>query len=339
MTHLPLPPGPHEAAGPSDRDQYLWDRTGTPDPEVVRLESLLEPLRQPDERFQIPPNSAAPRTRHFLARRGTLAALAAAVALGAGMAWYMLNRPRSATWNVETIAGAPAIGARRIADQSGLRIGQWLVTDAASTARVAVPGIGTVTVQPDSRIRVLGSSRTEHRMELDRGGIHAFITAPPRIFLVQTPAAVAVDLGCAYDLSVQEDRSTLLRVTLGWVELERDGNVVKVPRGAACRTELGKPPGIPYFEDASEDFLKALKRWEATQESSTIGQIARSARVRDSLSLWDLMNRLPPGKDRTTIHNSLVDRVPFPPDVSERSILAGDPDSLQRWREEVERAW
>jgi hypothetical protein len=51
------------------------------------------------------------------------------------------------------------------------------------------------------------------------------------------------------------------------------------------------------------------------------------------------MNRLPPGKDRTTIHNSLVDRVPFPPDVSERSILAGDPDSLQRWREEVERAW
>src|SRR5436190_7194295 len=107
----------------------------------------------------------------------------------------------------------------------------------------------------------------EHRMELDRGGIHAMIYAPPRLFLVQTPAALAVDLGCAYDLTVDGDRSTLLRVTLGWVELERDGNVVKVPRGAACHTAMGKPPGVPYFEDAPKELLEALNRWEAMHAS------------------------------------------------------------------------
>ena len=30
---------------PTEDDDYLWDGSGEPDPEVVRLESLLAPLR------------------------------------------------------------------------------------------------------------------------------------------------------------------------------------------------------------------------------------------------------------------------------------------------------
>ena len=29
---------------PAEDDDYLWDRSGAPDPEVVRLEALLAPL-------------------------------------------------------------------------------------------------------------------------------------------------------------------------------------------------------------------------------------------------------------------------------------------------------
>ena len=31
----------------SDDDRYLWDGSGTPDPEIERLERALEPLRAP----------------------------------------------------------------------------------------------------------------------------------------------------------------------------------------------------------------------------------------------------------------------------------------------------
>ena len=41
-------------------------------------------------------------------------------------------------------------------------------------------------------------------MALDQGTIHARIWAPPKFFYVNTQAAVAVDLGCAYTLHVDD---------------------------------------------------------------------------------------------------------------------------------------
>jgi len=49
------------------------------------------------------------------------------------------------------------------------------------------------------------------------------------IFIVETPLATAVDLGCKYTLEVQEDGSSLLHVTLGLVALERDARETIVP--------------------------------------------------------------------------------------------------------------
>jgi len=37
------------------------------------------------------------------------------------------------------------------------------------------------------------------------------------VFVVDTPSASAIDLGCAYTLHVNEDGSGTLRTTLGWV--------------------------------------------------------------------------------------------------------------------------
>ena len=48
----------------------------------------------------------------------------------------------------------------------------------------------------------------------------ARVVAPPRVLVVETPAADAVDLGCAYALEVEADGSTRLSVTSGQVALE-----------------------------------------------------------------------------------------------------------------------
>ena len=46
------------------------------------------------------------------------------------------------------------------------------------------------------------------RIALDRGTIHAYIWAPAGEFVVDTPSAVTVDLGCAYKIKTDESGDT-----------------------------------------------------------------------------------------------------------------------------------
>ena len=71
-------------------------------------------------------------------------------------------------------------------------------------------------------------------------------------FVVDTPAAKTVDLGCRYTLSVAKDGSGFLVVELGWVAFEWNKVESFIPRGAACATRVGHGPGTPYFLDAPE---------------------------------------------------------------------------------------
>ena len=157
------------------------------------------------------------------------------------------NRP---SWNVETISGAPKAGDETIAENGKLSVGEFLETDANSKARVQVADIGQVEIQPNSRVKFGKTSATEHRLSLERGTLQAKILAPPRLFIVDTPSAVAVDLGCEYTLEVDAEGNSKLHVTSGYVALETGGRESIVPAGAICYTRKGKGLGTPFSEDA-----------------------------------------------------------------------------------------
>ncbi|HEX9963237.1 MAG TPA: FecR domain-containing protein, partial [Pyrinomonadaceae bacterium] len=116
-------------------------------------------------------------------------------------------------WNVETIAGTPTAGNEAIGETGKLGVGQFLETDANSRARVQVSNIGQVEIAPNSRVQLVRTHSTEHRLSLERGLMKAKILAPPRLFIVDTPSAVAVDLGCEYTLEVDKDGNSRLHVT------------------------------------------------------------------------------------------------------------------------------
>ena len=141
-----------------------------------------------------------------------------------------------------------------------------LETDAASRATVSVGGIGQLQIEPNTRVKLVQTSMTEHRVSLERGRLQATIWAPPRLFFVDTPSAEAIDLGCAYTIEVDDEDRALLHVTSGWVALLLNGRESKVPARAICasRPEIG--PGTPYFEDAPAALQQALtktglRRW------------------------------------------------------------------------------
>jgi len=255
---------------------------------------------------------------------------AASLAVIGVLAWYAM-RPKAPAWRVSTLEGSPSV--------TKIKVGDWLQTDASSRARITVGDIGTVDVEPNTRVRLVAASPTEHRLTLARGEISATVSAPPRLFLVDTPASTAVDLGCAYKIKTDESGDGVLRVTSGWVSLEWKGRESLVPAGADCRTRSRTGPGTPYFADAPKALQEALAAFDFRGGGpDALGTVLNQARVRDTLTLWHLLSRVDPA-DRVRVFNRMVDLVPLPSGVSREKALQLDPATLKSWREELAWKW
>src|SRR5688572_1527560 len=230
-------------------------------------------------------------------------AIAAAVLLVLSVgAWWFYARPSSpggsgkTGWQVTSLGGTPKIGSESISSRGSLSIGEWLETDEKSRAQIAVGTIGNVDIDENTRVRLLETEPTEHRLELARGRMSARIWAPPRLFFVDTPSAVAADLGCAYTLSVDDKGDGRLSVTSGWVALQAEERESIVPEGASCETKLGTGPGTPYFDDSSLEFQQALKKIDfdkdPTSRTAALDSMLSQSRAKDTLTLWHLLPRV-----------------------------------------------
>ncbi len=243
------------------------------------------------------------------------------------------------SWNVETLAGTPTAGNRSISENGKLLVGQFLETDANSRARVQVANIGQVEIQPNSRVQLVETSLTEHRLSLTRGVLKAKILAPPRLFIVDTPSAVAVDLGCEYTLEVDKDGNSKLHVITGYVALERDGRESIVPAGAFCLTRRGKGIGTPFSEDASLEFQKALFRFDFQNGGNeALEKIFKESGFYDTLTLWHLLPRTR-ATDREKVFDALAKYVKPPAGTTRDGILRLDKKMLDQWWKEIESIW
>jgi hypothetical protein len=316
--HLPLVIAPDS----------LWDD----------LQAQLNPGREP----------SIARIRHsksaFRFWQPGFAGLAAAllVLIGFG-AWWFYSKESRPFWEVARLNGSPRIGSTRMDATGRLAVGQWLETDGSSRAKIEVGSIGHVEIDPNTRVRLIETNPTEHRLELARGKMSAKIWAPPRLFFVDTPSGVAADLGCAYTLEVDDSGASLLHVTSGWVALQLKGRESMVPAGAACATRPGIGPGTPYFEDASQSFRTNLSKIDFEFQKSpdwqaTLGNVLAEARPRDTLTLWHLLYRVE-GKDRELVYDRLATLAPPPKDVTREGVLQLDDKMLHLWKGYLENSW
>lgn len=246
------------------------------------------------------------------------------------------------SWDVARVTGLPRIDSAQVNDKAKLRVGQWLETDTNSRARIDVGDIGQVEIDPNTRVRLLETRPSEHRLELAQGRLSARISAPPKLFFVNTPSGIAEDLGCAYTLEVDDTGNSLLRVTVGWVALQLKDRESMVPAGAACVTRRGFGPGTPYFEDASASFRDALAKIDFESDSrsrgNSLGDLLRSARVRDTLTLWHLLSRVD-GDDRARVYERMTQLTPLPADATREGVLALNQQMLESWKDKLESNW
>lgn len=267
-------------------------------------------------------------------------AVAATVILAlAGAAYWRFAHPPGARWEVVRLAGSPSVGGKAIGAAGRIGAGEWIETDAKSRATVKIGEIGSVEITPGTRLRVVTARPAEHRLALARGEIRARISAPPKLFFVDTAAGTAVDLGCEYTLSTDQRGVGLLSVSRGWVSFQWQGIESLVPAGASCRTGSPSGPGIPYFDDAPESLKQALETFGFEKDGAgALGIILSESRVRDTLTLWHLLSRVD-AADRERVFDRMAALTPVPTGVSREQALKLDPQTLDRWREELAWTW
>jgi hypothetical protein len=210
-----------------------------------------------------------------------------------------------------------------------------IVTNGDSRASLSQSDLGEIRIDPNSRVRLLQTDANRKRIQLDVGTIHAAIWAPPGTFVVDTPSAVAIDLGCAYTLQVAPDGSGTIRTTLGWVGFHLNGRDSFIPAGAMCSTRPELGPGIPYFEDATPAFREAIVQFDSTSadspsRSAALATLLAEARAHDALSLWHLLSRTT-GPERTQVYTRFAALVPPPKGVTRSGVLNLDQSVLDLW--------
>lgn len=325
----------------AEMSTYLWDGAGKKDVEVARLESLLSAYRY--DKPLVYTEVVVERKRRLRWPALALVSAAALLAAAVGLALALHSNPAmwqpQDGWRVKAVAGAPRIANQSVTRTASLPVGSELATDSASLAEVKLGHIGSITVQPNSALRLVQSSGGKYFVALLHGSISARTWAPPFTFAVDTPSAKIIDLGCTFDTDVDAHGVGIVRVTSGWVQVQRDFQKALIPAGAAAKIRPNSAPGTPYFVDSSPQFQAALEKLdfgprEPASRMAALDALLPAARPRDVYTLLRLMQGAVPA-ERERMVDRAAQLVPFPPGVTREGVIGGNERMVDAWYEQL----
>ncbi len=311
-------------------DDYLWDPQGEPDPNVAEMERLLGRFAHDGRPLA---ERAPPR-----APRVVWVAAAAAIVLGIGGAfWWFGDDPVVEPKGLVLRAG-----------KSVLQHDEWFEATATDNELELGDGIGDLKLSPGSRLQVKKVTDDQTLLYLQKGHLHAFVQpdVKPRFFQVDTPTARCVDLGCEYDLKVDDDGYAFVSVSLGQIAFELDGREVFVPRGAECRSQSrgksGAGLGLPHFSDCEPRLAALVRKFDAAfrpeDRRDVAEKIADAAdRNRDTLTLYHLM--LDEDAAVQQVAEARVVQMVGYPDSVDLKVKAPPEIEPTVWREHLETWW
>lgn len=310
-------------------DDYLWNRSGPPDPDVEKLEKLLAPLAH-DRPFD---ELRAQRARK---RRAPWFVLGFAIAAAAAVAIYFaLPRVPDACrggvgFAFTGVGGAVSCGGMAVA-HGVLPVGGELDTG-AHEASLVIADIGSARLGKQTRVRLDRTDRERHQLALDRGHMHAKVNAPPRLFAVTTKHTDVVDLGCEYTIDIDDSGTGSICVLSGIVELAtKSGALVVVPEGSCAAILAGQRPGLPVARIARPEVADAVRAYDLG-EPGALDRLLAVADRRDAITLIAVAAFDPRRKD---VLERLMELSP-PPDaeISVDSALE-DPLHFGAWRNDI----
>jgi len=305
-------------------DDYLFDRSGRPDPEVEKLEKLLAPLAH---------DAPLDEMRMRRKKRPPWLVLGIAVAAAAAVIVYFALPSKPSACGVggdgfafTGVGGSVSCEGAQLA-HGVLPVGGRLDTG-ANQAKLTIANIGSAELGKQTRVRLDRTDAQRHQLALDRGHLHAKVNAPPRLFAVTTKHTDVVDLGCEYTLDIDDSGAGSVCVFSGLVELAtKSGPTVVTPEGSCAAILAGQRPSLPYARDARPELVEAVRAYDRG-EPTAIEHLLAIAQDRDAITLIALaaihrsepagravlerlMELSPPPDAEISVDSALVDDVAF----------------------------
>ncbi len=284
-------------------DDYLWDRSGAPDPGIAALEQVLRGQAfdgAPRRRRSAAMTARATRRprRHW--RIAVAAAAVFALCVIGARGWYqqrLLWEPGK-PWQLSAQQGDVRIDGRLVDAAAALPANGLLETGAATTTRLQAAGIGDLAIGEGSRLRLVETRTGRHRVQLQQGRMWVRVWAPPGQFGVGVEGVDVVDLGCEFLLEVDAEGNGRLTVRSGWVLVDNWRREVLVPEGATVRLHGAGSAGTPHDLGASAGFVAALdavdlREGKVDPDGQEVRAVLAAARPRDAISLLSLMQAYP----------------------------------------------
>ena len=292
------------------RPDWLWDRSGPPDPELAALERLLRPLGHDGRPLRELP--APPR----IARRWWLLAAAAALLLALGGGLWLWPRAREL---------APGAASRAFATGKTAR-------------KIELGDLVTITLQPGSKLLFdHWQPGKEALFKLEQGALAAHVAPPPavqpRFFLMDTPRGRVVDMGCDYVLKLLDDGSAYIDVLTGGVQFEFGDRRVFVPAGASTTVTKDLGASTPLLRGTDLDLRKAVQEFDMVTAKGLAEARGRALKAvlaacrqprESSLVLWHLLLDPEPAF-RAEAEQKLIDLV-GPLVLQAKGGESGDPE-------------
>lgn len=234
-------------------------------------------------------------------------------------------------WQINKLKGEPLVENSQIQNTDSVAVGQWISTDRNSQAMLKVADIGSVIIEPNSRVRIVNSETDNYRIMLDYGTIAADIDAKPKTFFVETKSVTAIDLGCEYTFTVDSSGDGIIYVKSGMVALQSSERESIVPAGKFCATKYGFGPGTPFRENSSSQLKKALMEFDFGKGgSASLQVILKNAGKSDAVTLLNLLPRVDK-TEQVKIYKKVSYFVPPPQNNWSDTSFSIDMNKLNEW--------
>ena len=150
-------------------------------------------------------------------------------------------------------------------------------------------------------------------------------------------SADAIDLGCEYSLTVDDEGTGLLSVSYGSVSLEREKRAsTLVVEGTSCKIgENG--PGTPLSLSANPALRKAADELDAG-DGTAFDRLLAAAGDGDTATLWHVMRRMDP-EERGRAWDRLAKIAPPPATAPRDAVVRGERPAIAAYKDALLPRW
>jgi hypothetical protein len=259
-----------------------------------------------------------------------VSAIISTIALGIILAFLIFDSSPNKFWIVEKISGYPVIQSQIMTSQGILKVGEKLITDSESRARLIIASFGEIDIEPQTEIKFIETKSAEYQLFLSKGKISVRTWAAPKLFSIETPSAVIKDFGGIYYLTVDEKFNTKLQVKSGWVLMIADDIKSLLSTASICYADKKSGMGVPFSINATDSFKSALYNFNLeTRTGNELSTILSESQKEDLSSLFHLLIRSR-NEQREKIFNRIKLLSVIPQQITQDGILNGDKDMLGR---------